>query len=212
MDVKKTIDNVDKLNERMRSLTMQEVWVGIPAQKTGRKEGPITNASIAYVHEFGSPAHNIPARPFLRPGVRNAQDDIAVAMRKGAKEVMEGEQNAASRALNTVGMIARNSVVRAITNPVPPFVPLKPATIRARLRRTQAGRRKLAQLQKQGIPLVVWAKQLTESGSPNIQPLLDTLQLRSAITYVVRPYEGQPRATYWGFQRDYGRIMTTVRR
>jgi hypothetical protein len=96
------------------------------------------------------------------------------------------------RTLNAVGMTARNSVVRAITDPEPPFVPLKPATVRARLRKTAAGRRKLKRLgqikaaaewnaTKANEALSMWA----EAG--NIKPLIDTGQLRAAVTYVIRP-------------------------
>jgi hypothetical protein len=213
MDVKRTVDNFDKIMGRIEALTGQEVLVGVPMERTARAGEPITNASLAYIHEFGSPARNIPARPFMRPGVRNAREQIAAAMHEGAKRVMDGEgDGGVSRTLNTVGMLARNSVVRAITEPNPPFVPLRPATIRARLRRTQAGRRKIAQLQKQGTPLTVWAQQLNKFGDMNIMPLLDTLKMRNSITYVVRPARNATRSTFWGYQRDYGQIITRATR
>jgi hypothetical protein len=88
--------------------------------------------------------------------------------------------------LTKIGILARNSVVRAITDPDPPFVPLKPATIRRRLRRTAAGQRKLKQLKARGIPLTTYAAQTDPDGTMNIRPLLDTTQMRAAITYVVR--------------------------
>jgi hypothetical protein len=212
MDVKRTVDNVDKIMARIEALTGQEVLVGIPMERTARAGEPITNASLAYIHEFGSPARNIPARPFMRPGVRNARESIVAEMERGAKAVMDGDNGAVSRTLNTVGMLARNSVVRAITEPNPPFVPLRPATIRARLRRTQAGRRKLVKLQQQGTPLTVWAQQLNKFGDMNIMPLLDTLKMRNAITYVVRPARNATRFTFWGYQRDYGQIITRATR
>jgi len=92
-------------------------------------------------------------------------------------------------------MVARNSVVREITDPAPPFAPLSPVTIRARLRRTQAGRRKLMQLSKQGKPLGVWAQERNKAGNPNIRPLIDTGQLRASITYVVRARPGDGSLT-----------------
>jgi hypothetical protein len=175
--VTKTIDNVDKLINRLDVLTQSDVLVGIPAEKATRKGQPINNAALAYIHEFGSPLHHIPARPFLIPGVAKIRRQAMVMLRQGALDVLKG--GSPLPILNRVGMLARNSVVESITDPVPPFVPLKPATIRARLRRTAAGRRQLRKLK--GDALTSWA----EAG--NIKPLIDTGQLRAAITYVVRP-------------------------
>ena len=188
--VRKTIDNVDKIRERMATLTKSDVLVGIPAEKASRPGTPINNAALAYIHEFGSPAQNIPARPFLFPGVRAIQPQAIALFKQGGRDVLQGATSP-SVVLNKVGLLARNSVVNAITDPVPPFVPLKPATIRARLRKTAAGRRKLRGLKKikdaaswdqaqSNAALSMWA----EAG--NIHPLIDTGQLRAAISYVVR--------------------------
>jgi len=207
VNVIKTADNVAKLLKQVDALTKLDVLVGIPAETTGR-DGKMNNATIAYIHEFGSPAQNIPARPFLRPGVKNAREDIAAEMEKGAKEVLKGGD--ASVTLNRVGMIARNSVVKAITNPNPPFAPLSPVTIRNRLRKTQAGRRQIKKLQQSGQSLSAWAQQRTPGGGLNIQPLLDTLQMRNAITYVIREAKRPSTGTSWGYQKDYGKIITKV--
>lgn len=189
ISVTKTIDNVAGLLERVGRLTKSDVLVGIPSTTAGRRDGPITNAALGYIHEFGSPAHNIPARPFLFPGVRAIRSQALRMLRDGAVGVLHGEDP--NRVLNAVGILARNSVVEAITDPEPPFVPLKPATIRARLRRTAAGRRKLRGLRKikqaagwtgaeSNAALSVWA----EEG--NVAPLIDTGALRASISYVIR--------------------------
>jgi len=183
------IDRVGELVDRVATLTRSEVLVGIPAEKAPRRdEGrAINNAGLAYVHEHGSPANNIPARPFLFPGVKAARKDIVAEMRKGAQNALTGQGNV-DRTLHRVGMLARNAVVNAITDPEPAFEPLKPATVRARLRRTQAGRRQLRKLNAQAAQsgatrastLAQWA------GAGNAKPLIDSGQLRAAIAYVVR--------------------------
>jgi hypothetical protein len=102
---------------------------------------------------------------------------------------------AAERILEEVGMAARNSVVREIRDPAPPFAPLQPATIRARLRRTAAGRRKLRAITAGGKQLGMKMPQILTSyaqstwdavSGANMKPLIDTGQLRAAISYVVR--------------------------
>jgi hypothetical protein len=125
---------------------------------------------------------------------------------------------AATVILNKIGMLGRNSVVEAITDPEPPFVPLRPATIRNRLRRTQAGRRQLKRLQANaraaGIStqqaLQDWATSPTAAGGLFIQPLIDTGQLRRAITYVV---QYNPGSVSWhkavGAATKVGASLTT---
>ena len=186
MDIRMTADKVGAFLDRVDALTNHDVFVGIPAAKTERRDAtqPINNATLAFIHEHGSPARNIPARPFLHPGIRKAKKEIVAQFSKAALEVLDGKPPDAS--MHRAGMIARNSVVKEITDPAPPFTPLSPVTIRARLRRTQAGRRKLMQLSKQGKPLGTWAQERNKAGNPNIRPLIDTGQLRAAITYVVR--------------------------
>ena len=193
MDVQKTIDNVGKLLDCVHTLTLSDVLVGVPAEKAGRRDTPINNAQLARIHEFGSPAQNIPARPFLFPAVRKVKPQVVAEMKKGAQDCLLGRGNV-DVTLNRVGLLARNAAVNEITDPAPPFTPLKPATIRARLRKTAAGRRKLRGLSKiktaagwrSGDPaLLQWAGEKIE-GDMNIHPLIDSGQLRAALTYVIR--------------------------
>jgi hypothetical protein len=186
IDVRKTIDNVGRIISNVNALTRSDLLVGVPAEKTGRKDGGINNATLAYVHEHGSPLHNIPARPFLVPGVKRIQKQAIAMMRQGAKDALTGNLSSVDQVLNKVGILARNAVVAEITDPAPPFVPLKPATIRARLRKTQAGRRKLKQIKKRGVTVTQWAAETDAAGSANIHPLIDSGQLRASITYVIR--------------------------
>jgi hypothetical protein len=185
-DVRKVIDNVGKIIGNVNALTKSDVLVGVPAAKTGRDQGPITNASLAFIHEHGSPLHHLPARPFLMPGIKRIQAQAIAMMKQGALDALTGPLPNVDKVLNKVGILARNSVVNEITDPDPPFVPLKPATIRARLRKTQAGRRKLKQIKKRGVTVTQWAAETDASGNPNIHPLIDTGQLRASITYVIR--------------------------
>jgi hypothetical protein len=184
--VLKIVDHVQELLEKVNDLTTADVLVGIPKANNSRKDSPIGNAQLARIHEHGSPAQNIPARPFMGPGVKEAHKEFVKIMREGASAMIKGEKVNVEAMMTKVGILARNAVVRAITDPEEPFAPLKPATIRARLRRTAAGRRKIKQIRAKGISLEAWASQISADGTMNIRPLLDTLQMRSSITYVVR--------------------------
>lgn len=183
--VEKTVDRVNEFMKRINELTGSDVLVGIPKSKNARGDSPVGNAQLARIHEFGSPAQNIPARPFLRPGLKAVREKAVEMLKEGAKAALKDEHFDLEATLTKVGILARNSVVRAITDPAPPFAPLKPATIRARLRRTAGGRRKIKQLRAKGQSLESWASETSDDGTMNIRPLLDTLQMRAAITYVV---------------------------
>jgi hypothetical protein len=189
--VTKTVDNTARVPAAIDALTKHDVLVGVPAAKAGRQQGPINNAMLAYIHNFGSPAHNIPARPFMTQGIAKARPAIIAALKQAGTDALQGDKAAVMRGLAKAGMAARNAVVAEITAPDPAFAPLRPATIRARLRKTAAGRRKLRGLKKvkeaagwsgmqSNAALSQWA------GEGNITALLDTGQLRASITYVVR--------------------------
>jgi len=149
-------DNTAALKRAIAELTGTQVMVGIPATTAGRSKGAIDNATLGYIHENGSPAANIPARPFLRPGVRNAQAKITQQLRKAGVAALAGNSSGMVRAMTSAGLVAQSSVRAKITDG--PFQALSASTLRARRRRGRTGTR----------------------------PLIDTGQLRRAITFVLR--------------------------
>lgn len=138
MKITKTIDKTIDLIAALNALASREVLVGIPAEDTNRAEGSITNAALGYIHEHGAPEVNIPARPHLKIGVRNAHAAIVGALRGAGRAALAGNPGAVLRGLGAAGLAAQNSVRRKITDG--PFAPLAPATIAAR-RRSRRGRR-----------------------------------------------------------------------
>src|SRR5665213_1084473 len=73
----KTVDNVAKFLEGVETLTNTVVMVGVPGDKTSRKEtGELTNAELAYIHDKGSIDGRIPARPFMEPGIKAVRGEI----------------------------------------------------------------------------------------------------------------------------------------
>jgi len=156
------IDITRDVLKSLCNLTSDQVLVGIPAANAERdpepgEKTPATNALIGYVMETGSPAQNIPARPFLVPGVKGIEEEIARRYAAGAKAVLDGKATSLDDTHNAVGLIAAASVQRKITDG--PFAPLAPRTLAARKARGRTGER----------------------------PLVDTGQLRRSVSYVVRP-------------------------
>ena len=149
-------DNTAQLQAAIAELTDTELLVGVPSTKAGRRDGPASNAVIAYVQDNGLPERNIPARPFLRPGIENAMNEITTRLRDAARLAMDGSLEACRRALHAVGLTAQASVRAKITDG--PFTPLAESTLAQRRARGRTGTR----------------------------PLIDTGQLRNSITYVLR--------------------------
>lgn len=157
-----TKDNVARTIAAMRGLGDKQTMVGIPSSTAERQPDPedpqpLNNAAIGYLQEKGSPAANIPERPFLKPGVASVEDQIADRYKTGSKAVLDGRVASIDQVHDAVGIIAENAVKAKITSG--PFAPLSDRTIAARKSRGRTG----------------------------TKPLIDTGQLRNAVTHVIRP-------------------------
>lgn len=73
MSVKST-GNLNKIIKDYRDLNHKVVDVGIVEPQTKRKDGRNVQLAVVYrTQEQGSPKNNVPARPTLDPGVREAK-------------------------------------------------------------------------------------------------------------------------------------------
>jgi hypothetical protein len=184
MTVEITKDNVSKIFKSMADLVGKAVYVGIPESENPRGEdAEINNAALGYIHEFGDPKTNIPARPFLIPGVQNVEKQAIAELKKSTEAALSGDQKGSDQGMNRAGIIASNEVKRVINSNIPP--PLKPDTVRKRYRsRGTKGRR-----DNENLYLSLIAKGIdpgTAQDQAGIVALIDTGQLRNSITYVVR--------------------------
>jgi len=160
MNMKVTKDDVGKVLASIQRLVGQEVLVGIPAEKSHREDGePVNNAQLGYIHEFGSPQANIPARPFLIPGVEAVEDRVAERLKNAATAALAGKKEVVDSELIGVGLTAQAAVRHQITSG--DHVELAPRTLAARRKR----------------------------GRTETDPLVDTGKLRNSINYVIREKE-----------------------
>ena len=161
MGVSMKRDDLPKLLAAVKLLTRRQCLVGVSDKTAARDPEPgessdINNATLAYIHEFGSPAQNIPARPFLFPGIENAKPQIVDLLKKAGAKALGGDIAEIDRVLNAVGIIAVDAIQQKIEDG--PFAPLKPGTLAARRRR----------------------------GVTRTKPLIDTAAMQASITYVIR--------------------------
>lgn len=147
------------------AMSRERVLIGIPADGPARREpNAPSNAVLGYVMETGSPAQNIPARPFLVSGLRDAQPAAVAILQQSAVKALKdvsalkttaSNGGAVAQGLEAVGAVGRDAVKAKIDRG--PFTPLA--------KRTIAGRR--------------------ARGNTGTDPLKDTLQLQQAVTYRV---------------------------
>lgn len=157
--VRLVVDNTDQVFRAMTALTSREVLVGIPADAPARAESGINNATIGYIQDTGSPAANIPARPWLAPGIKDAGTAIVRRLKQMGEQVLQNPSTSSSvidSHLNAIGLETVNAVRARITSG--PFEPLAASTLRAR----------------------------RASGFAGTRPLIVTGQLRAAVNYVLR--------------------------
>lgn len=179
-NLKVVASSIDELREMLEMLSRKEVLVGFPEDTSARDPDPeakqdITNAALGYIHDTGMPEQNIPARPFMIPGMEDAKEAVthqltaiarAVLQRRGVGSIETGFER--------VGLRVQSALRRKINEGVPP--PLSEWTLRDRARRGRKG--------------AMWELAWREAGAPAgtelAKPLIDTGQLRNAINYVVR--------------------------
>lgn len=140
MSFKVITDKVASVLKNIKQIENARVLVGIPQEENSRSDDPMGNAGIGYVQEFGSPAQNIPARPFLIPGIQAIQDKTAEILKDGASKVLDNGTMIAS--LTKAGIVAQNSVKAAITKGEG-FAPLAESTLAARKRSGAKGTKPL---------------------------------------------------------------------
>lgn len=180
------VNNLAQVLKGISILTGTDVMVGVPSEKAGRREGPINNAALAYIHDKGSALAHIPARPFMEPGIKSVQAQVAEELAKAGPLALQGRADAVERQLNRVGIIASQAIKAKITEGIPP--PLAPSTIKGRIRRVKGKKRrqKIAAAAASGTPYSV------QQGAEGIfTPLIVTGALRNAITYVLRKARGK---------------------
>lgn len=161
--LKVTRDFTEHVNEIIKKFRHDDILVGIPEEKTERKDSdPINNATLLAICNFGSPATGIPPWPVMSIGIKNAQEDIAEQFKKAAVNALSKGLSALSPAYNRIGLIASNSVKLVLNEQedVPPDKP-EESTLKARKHRKFKGTK-------------YW---------------IVTGQMRNAITYVVRGEE-----------------------
>lgn len=185
-----------QMREALELLSKLEVLVGVPDGNSDREANAElpnvkepTNAMLAFVHDQGAPESNIPARPFMRPGIAAVQAQVTDKLAQTMRAVLRGGGvDKVEQGLGQVGILAAVSIQKTINDGIPP--PLSEMTLRNRMRKGRkngGGARKGA------------AQELDrrwDGQAPSVEfakPLVDTAQLRNSITYAIRAKSARKR-------------------
>jgi hypothetical protein len=173
-------NNLPAVTKAIRDLSYQRVMVGVPSTMASVGHSNPSNAELAYIHEHGAPEANIPARPFLGPGIKRVKGKLELYLRAAGKAALSGKPDEVLKRLHAAGLTASASARNVITEGIPP--PLAARTVAGRI-----ARRKSATWKRQKRAAV--AANVAAGNAPGaglFTPLIDTGALRASITYVIR--------------------------
>jgi hypothetical protein len=141
-------------------------------------------AEVAATHEFGAPSKNIPARPFIRPTIKNKENEWRDIALKKSKSVVKGKFSAHDL-MELIGQTAVGDIRKTIKTLWAP--PLKASTINARIRKytndpelsESTRKRRESKLNNKKIPL------LAALPEGLYKPLIETGLMLATLTHSV---------------------------
>lgn len=110
----------------LNTLNNKSILIGV-TQKSDKRSDGMNNATLAMIHEFGSPKHNIAERSFLRVPLTQNQAKITTLAKEQVYNALSNETSVI-RPLEEIGVFSSNLCKMAITDGL--TLALKPATIK----------------------------------------------------------------------------------
>lgn len=124
-------DGADKL-KRLREALKTDKQGKVGWFDNAKYEDGTPAAYVAAIQEFGSPQNNIPPRSFMRTTIKERKQSWRDLAMQGAKAILNGKADV-ELVFEGIGQQAAGDIKKKISEITSP--PLKPATIRARLRK-----------------------------------------------------------------------------
>lgn len=177
---------VGSIIANLQALGTKTVAIGVPSSKAARKgDAEMNNATLAFIHDRGAPDVNIPARPFLEPGIDRARPEVLEILKKAALQAVDVREKKpdVTGVLNRVGTIAASEVRKVWDDN--DWEPLAESTIRAKVSAAlkKGGRGPMSPLEREKATKGQAQHGMMLSQEPQI--LVDTGALRQSITYVI---------------------------
>ncbi len=170
-------DGMPALQEAVARLARDEVLVGFPEDTTMRDDPEskdVTNAALGYIHDNGAPEANIPARPFMIPGINKAMPKVESILKRMAQHGLAGDTAKIDEGFERIGFMGVDGITSTIREGVPP--PLAELTLKKRAAKGRKGAQ--AELNRRAAGYGASLQLAT--------PLMDTNEMLKSVTYVVR--------------------------
>lgn len=122
-----------KIKKDLRGLKSYAALVGIPStaprpvDKETKKPLAVNMATLALIHERGSAANNVPARPFMKQTRQRAEGRFSRLLRRIYSQVIHGKVDP-QKGLARLGVAYEGEMKNTFT--MGQFTPNKPATIK----------------------------------------------------------------------------------
>jgi len=159
-------EDSEKLKDRLqclRYLATHTVEVGLTSSASGRSR------TLLAIHEHGSPAMHIPARPVVKPALNqlSVRAEMSSAMQKACASALDGDLDGVTAALEESGQAGVDGIHAYIDKGIPP--PNSPITLKGGWMRNPVS----------GKPVKV-------KGKSGTTPLVDTGQLYNDFDFRIR--------------------------
>lgn len=178
-------DQTGTLMDRIKALTKQDVLVGIPQENSSRPGQEVNNAELLFIHTNGSPVRSIPARPVLEPAItaKGNKEPIAGELGQAMKAILQNQPGPAKQHMKLAGMTAQNAARTWFTDPRNGWAPNSPLTVLRKLDKLRGAKAaKAMEAFEAGEATFIFKDQ--EYGVNT--PLIDTGEMRKAITWLIR--------------------------
>ena len=172
VDVESTDTGFDAVQKALEELFNHEVLVGIPQENNGRAAEDsisVTNAELLYIHTYGSPINNIPARPVLEAAIEHDKDQISKLLQDATDAALSGSIDGVHGKLEEAGTQGANLARAWFTNPANHWAKNADITVDGGWMKNKVS----------GRPFKV-------KGKGSDRPLIDTGEMRKSITYKVK--------------------------
>lgn len=109
---KKALERLEQLNKAFTG--PDSVKVGLPKGSNAYPDGTSV-IMVGAVHEFGSPARDVPERSYLRSTVKEKKKPYKTLFRKLSKSIVDGKITM-QKALAIIGLTVQTDVQKKITD------------------------------------------------------------------------------------------------
>ena len=127
------IEDLKEIDQKTKKLNNYSFKLGIISDNSNRKKNDISNADLLIIHEFGSPARNIPSRPILRTTIERSTEILNETIEKSIQLIIEGESfEKIEKTLKQSALKIENLARNIVYDRNHSFIPNSPKTIRSK--------------------------------------------------------------------------------